>query len=296
MIVDQTGSLASMKRHEYLPFGEELSAGVGNRTTTEGYSGDLVRQKFTSKERDNETGLDFFEARYYTSTQGRFTSADPLQASAKRRNPQTWNRYTYGLNNPLRFTDPDGEDVEDESGDVYLRTKIKTTEVTVQERGGGQIVREAKITITESQTDAPQKTSNDIDDCHRFATIVDQLAQKTNVIMATADSLTLVQDFMDALARRFTEFSGASYLAGGMATLGFTNDSFKATEFGSTGFKMDYFEEDFLTPDGWVPANQVRHTIGGLIMGYVRGEGTGLDRMNSREDLTIFGMVFQTST
>jgi RHS repeat-associated protein len=152
MVFDQSGDLATTKRHDYAPFGEELFNGA--RTTAMGYAaGDLTRQKFTQKERDNETGLDFFEARYYASTQGRFTSADPLQASAKRRNPQTWNRYTYGLNNPLRFTDPDGEDSEDESGDVYLRTKIKTTEVTVQERGGGQIVREAKITITESQTD-----------------------------------------------------------------------------------------------------------------------------------------------
>src|SRR2546423_1839399 len=83
----------------------------------------------------NETGLDYFGARYYGSPQGRFTSPDPLLASAKRINPQTWNRYSYGNNNPLRFTDPDGQDSEDESGDVYLRTKIKTTEVTVQERG-----------------------------------------------------------------------------------------------------------------------------------------------------------------
>jgi RHS repeat-associated protein len=107
----------------------------------------------TQKERDNETGLDFFEARYYASTQGRFTSADPLQASAKRRNPQTWNRYTYGVNNPLRFTDPDGEDAVDENPDVYIRTKIKTTEIVVQERGGGQIVQQAKVTVTESQTE-----------------------------------------------------------------------------------------------------------------------------------------------
>ena len=154
MVFDETGSLANISRHDYLPFGEELFAGTGGRTPQQGYSAsDGVRQHFTQKERDIETGLDFFEARYYASTQGRFTSADPLQASARRRNPQTWNRYTYGLNNPLRFTDPDGENSVDESGDVYLRTKIKTTEVIVQERGGGQIVREAKITITESQTD-----------------------------------------------------------------------------------------------------------------------------------------------
>ena len=62
----------------------------------------------TGKLRDNETGLDYFGARYYSGAQGRFTSADPLMASATVRNPQTWNRYAYGLNNPLRFIDPNG--------------------------------------------------------------------------------------------------------------------------------------------------------------------------------------------
>jgi RHS repeat-associated protein len=62
----------------------------------------------TSKERDNETGLDYFGARYYASTQGRFTSADPLISSGAVESPQSWNRYTYVLNNPLRFIDPNG--------------------------------------------------------------------------------------------------------------------------------------------------------------------------------------------
>jgi len=67
-----------------------------------------VRQQFTQKERDNETGLDYFGARYYASAQGRFTSPDPLMASAYVENPQSWNRYTYALNNPLKYVDPDG--------------------------------------------------------------------------------------------------------------------------------------------------------------------------------------------
>ena len=98
MIFDQSGSLANVKRHDYLPFGEELPAGVGGRTTGQGYifyRGDTVRQKFTSQERDNETGLDYFGARYYGSTQGRFSSVDPGNAGANRANPQTWNGYSY---------------------------------------------------------------------------------------------------------------------------------------------------------------------------------------------------------
>jgi RHS repeat-associated protein len=64
--------------------------------------------EFTSKERDAETGLDYFGARYMSSAQGRFTSPDPMMASAHVANPQSWNRYTYTLNNPLRYFDPDG--------------------------------------------------------------------------------------------------------------------------------------------------------------------------------------------
>lgn len=65
--------------------------------------------KFTGKERDAESGLDNFGARYYASTLGRFTSVDPLARSASRALPQTWNRYTYTLNNPLKYVDPNGK-------------------------------------------------------------------------------------------------------------------------------------------------------------------------------------------
>ncbi|MGD0500206.1 MAG: RHS repeat-associated core domain-containing protein [Bryobacteraceae bacterium] len=53
-------------------------------------------------------GLDYFGARYFSGAQGRFTSPDPLLASARLEDPQTWNRYAYARNNPLRFTDPEG--------------------------------------------------------------------------------------------------------------------------------------------------------------------------------------------
>jgi RHS repeat-associated protein len=62
-----------------------------------------------SKERDNETGLDFFEARYFSSVQGRFTSPDPIPMTPDRQlDPQRINLYQYSRNNPLAFSDPTG--------------------------------------------------------------------------------------------------------------------------------------------------------------------------------------------
>jgi RHS repeat-associated protein len=72
-------------------------------------TGTGVRHLFTGKERDTETNLDYFGARYLSAAQGRFTSVDPTLESAKPGHPQTWNRYTYALNNPLRYIDPDGQ-------------------------------------------------------------------------------------------------------------------------------------------------------------------------------------------
>lgn len=102
-------SAGVVSRHDYMPFGEELWAGVGGRTVGMGYSvADGTRQKFTAHERDSESGLDFAKARFYSSGQGRFTSIDPLPASAVTSNPQTFNRYSYVLNSPLTLIDPTG--------------------------------------------------------------------------------------------------------------------------------------------------------------------------------------------
>lgn len=125
MIFDQTGSLANMRRHDYLPFGEELLGGTAGRTSQLGYVVDNVRQKFTSKERDSETGLDYFGSRYYSSPQGRFISADDFTNDARVSEPQSWNPYAYVGNNPLRFVDPTGEVKTDPDGSVtFVPDKI----------------------------------------------------------------------------------------------------------------------------------------------------------------------------
>jgi RHS repeat-associated protein len=68
--------------------------------------------KFTGKERDAETGLDYFGERYFSSAQGRFTSPDALIGKLEwLADPQRWNHYAYVRNNPLRYVDPVGEDL-----------------------------------------------------------------------------------------------------------------------------------------------------------------------------------------
>jgi RHS repeat-associated protein len=107
---------------DYLPFGEEIPAGIDGRTgpryeslgstSTAQYPSAAdtsgVDQKFTGKERDAETGLDYFGARYFSAAQGRFTSADEPFADQHPRDPQTWNLYSYVRNNPLALVDPTG--------------------------------------------------------------------------------------------------------------------------------------------------------------------------------------------
>jgi RHS repeat-associated protein len=110
VITKQDGTVD--RRIDYLPFGESLPTGVSGRTTAMGYQGTgylgPLKPGFTGKDRDAETGLDYFGARYMSAAQGRFTSADAPFADQFPENPQSWNLYSYVRNNPLRYIDEDG--------------------------------------------------------------------------------------------------------------------------------------------------------------------------------------------
>jgi RHS repeat-associated protein len=87
----------------YLPFGYEYNP----QPTTNNY-------RFTGYERDTESGLDYANQRYLSSQLARFSSPDPMSGSLT--NPQSLNKYTYALNNPLKFTDPTGAFAEPYDG------------------------------------------------------------------------------------------------------------------------------------------------------------------------------------
>jgi RHS repeat-associated protein len=88
------------------------SLAFGDGMTTTGSCSDISPLHFTGKQRDTESGLDYFGARYNSSGLGRFMSPDPKQISAHMFDPQSFNRYAHTRNNPLAFVDPDGRDLE----------------------------------------------------------------------------------------------------------------------------------------------------------------------------------------
>jgi len=98
MVTDATGAVVA--RYDYLPFGELWPTSPAN-------SNPDARQ-FTGAERDPETGLDYLGARYLRAQSGLFLTPDPGHVGGDIFDPQSWNAYSYALNNPLRFVDPFG--------------------------------------------------------------------------------------------------------------------------------------------------------------------------------------------
>lgn len=103
------GSAAIVSRHDYAPFGEEIAAGVGSRTSGQGYNAtDNVRQGYSGMEKDSATNLSHTRWRKYDRASGRWNSPDPYAGSVSLSDPQSHNRYSYVQNDPVNFVDPTG--------------------------------------------------------------------------------------------------------------------------------------------------------------------------------------------
>jgi len=94
LTIDEDSEVVNAK--DYFVYG-----GITDRSVS---YGEATRYDFTEKERDTETGLNYFGARYYDSDIGRWTSVDPLADKYPGYSP-----YNYSLNNPLKYIDPNGE-------------------------------------------------------------------------------------------------------------------------------------------------------------------------------------------
>ena len=105
LVTDENAAVVA--RHDYVPYGEEIFPPYAGRTAPFGNT-DYVNPRFTGQMRDAESGLDFFNARYFGPGLGRFVSPDPMNAGADVGNPQSWNGYLYGLGNPVVLVDPSG--------------------------------------------------------------------------------------------------------------------------------------------------------------------------------------------
>jgi RHS repeat-associated protein len=103
VVTDSSGNIQDDS--DFLPYGQEksYSSSSGNH------------YRFTGKERDTESGLDDFAARFYASNYGRFISADDSKYMHPA-DPQTFNLYSYVANNPINAVDPTGHDMRDRSG------------------------------------------------------------------------------------------------------------------------------------------------------------------------------------
>ncbi len=140
IVTDSSGSL-KVQDLEYYPFGQIL-------TNSKSSGFDEVR-KYTGHQYDNDTGLNFMQARYQNGIEGRFWQQDPIireldnsKLGALLTNPQMWNSYSYALNNPLKYVDPDG------------KFNIKTGEVEKGDTLGGiknQMNDHFKMNLTMSQ-------------------------------------------------------------------------------------------------------------------------------------------------
>ncbi len=117
-----------------------------------------------------ESQANLMVARYYEANLGRFLEADPKRGSSRPEQPQSWNRYTYVLNNPLLLTDPDGMDALEDaknaaskilsvSGGPALGLQAKLQVGPVKIEAGGSMGSSGKLDLITGKTEVKTEAS-----------------------------------------------------------------------------------------------------------------------------------------
>jgi RHS repeat-associated protein len=292
-VMSNNGSVIA--RHDYLPFGEEISSGL--RGSGLGYGAtDNNRQKYGLTERDDTTGLDHTWWRKYENLSGRWTSPDPLSGSIG--DPQSFNGYNYTGNDPVNFIDPSGLS---EESPLSLARRVMKPVVDNSTPWIVNVPPEPNSPLGTSYPDwlivavvnpgdlngggGPQNPTP-------FDRLLDRARQLHNQPNRN-DCLALV-DLIRTSAKLFPNVISATSALGDVLTgsssayelaiRNAANDmSNPMVTFGNNGFQTSFA--------GDPGDNQVRHFMGGLLVGATLGAANGLPRMNARENPNIPGDV-----
>lgn len=202
---------AVVSRSDYMPYGEEIT---GGRSSGHGYVTDDVRQGFTGYENDDETGLDYAQARMYAKGLGRFTGVDPIYIQASMiGDPQRFNLYVYVRNNPNKFVDTDGERLR-LSGDLtFLRNMI--------DQWGDKF--KDKISVAEDGTVSFNVTADDIKGNEAAQYLFDLVNDQETILFFAGTDANAAGAFVDenkdsggnSRETLMKQFSGEAYAAGG---------------------------------------------------------------------------------
>jgi RHS repeat-associated protein len=226
---------------------------------------------FTGKERDTESGNDYFGARYYASSMGRFMSPDPSQLYyADPTNPQSLNLYSYVLNNPLINIDPTGEecvwdddsfDSKDEpdtgNGDKDPQSHAAKPSANEKCHGLGGTWIDPKAFATLNAGDWSNQANANI------AGIAQQLNGSSTTVSVTAQDPGVVGALPLAAPPQIQEFDPAEQLAIGVTinTGNLSQGLQCATEAGLAGV-ASYLGVSRPTPN---PARQVATTVSDVL-------------------------------
>jgi RHS repeat-associated protein len=232
-----------VQNYDYLPFGQELGAGTAGRDATfspGAYPGPMAdpTMRFTGKERDAESGLDYFGARYFSGAQGRFTGPDKPLADQHAANPQSWNMYSYTRNNPLSSIDPDGEAVV-----ALTSVALQRIQSTLPTDVRAQVTADKNGVLSQTAIDAIKSTDSNV---KMLQQAVD--ADKT-IEVTTASSVQGGQP---------SEIVGVPFEYESVAAL---QAKIKAAGFDPSGITIPNVYDGYTQTSGQSPSGNVRVTV-----------------------------------
>lgn len=220
--------LGSTYEHDAVagPVGRSSTLSIRNEIPTVGPAAEIAyacgpaQKEFTGKERDSETGLDYSLYRYSSAAQGRWTSPDPLPGWPS--DPQSWNRYAYVRNNPLKYLDPLGLSYEvcDTQGNCTKKdisdddfNKLKRSSKSDYYANGKVFHRNDDGSVV--QTGTYRRTGDDLDD--RAVTVLTGLERRADASNKLIATVAAGSTAVGVAGGAFVGLTGLS--SGGVTTL-----------------------------------------------------------------------------